>query len=458
MLADLNNSLGQVGRIAAEGKFGEASLVVQMAAGANPVVSRRSPVDYLQTFSRELIDTATDAWAGDADAALALPGRWTVTLTHDLASALTTAEPSVTWRVLPEVSSVEALLVDVPVWALGPTWDAEKPAIFLVENLEEGNVLHLGRSAIVPLSSATDSSQAKQIFARSAASQRRVPNCPEAASPKALTPTLRTGLRLVDLERAAWRRCATMSWVALSTKVEILRADGALVVEIFGLQRVTHRLERAVVEVDEYQARRAYEMWEWASAPDAVDQRLAVQQVASLYRDQPPWERSADVYEAAAAVFATLRRDAVSEVLLSRRSARTLALDIANRTTEQVVAAARVAIERSVASLLAIGGVIIAQTTKVLTDGQAQDLRILLFFFLIGLILWNAAVEGPPLSAPLDNLRKDLRTVADLLTDSERDEILRLESIVSARRTVFRIRLVVPAVYAVAALAALLVR
>jgi len=458
VLSDLSGLLDVADRASAEGVFGEASLLVLMAKGKQPVVSRQSPVDYLRTFGRELVDTAADAWAGDAEAALSLPGRWTVTVVRDLSSALAAVEPTFTWRVLPGLSAIEALLLQVPVWALGPTWDEGQPTVFLLEDLDKGNTLHLGRSAIVPLAADEDILEAMRALERRTARDWRMPDLPDAAAPEALAPTLRTGSKLAALEHAAWMRCATMSWVALSTKVDLLGAGSAIVLEVFGLQRVAHRVEAKGVSINEYQARKAYGLYEWASAPDAVDQRLAVQQVASLYRDQPPWEKSADVYDAAIAVFATLRRDAVSEVLLARRSARTLALDVANRTTEQVVAAARVAVERAVATLLAIGGVIVAQTTKALTEGQAQDLRVLLAVFLVGLVLWNITVEGPPLSAPLKSLVQDLRAIADLLTDSERKEILRLDALVSARRRAVRIRVLVPAVYLVAALAALMVR
>jgi hypothetical protein len=78
--------------------------------------------------------------------------------------------------------------------------------------------------------------------------------------------------------------------------------------------------------------------------------------------------------------------------------------------------------------------VIVAQTTRAITEGQAHDLRARLALFLLGLIVWNLTVEGPPVSSPLKSLRRDLDTVADRLTESERDEILQLSAITSACR------------------------
>ncbi|WP_159878977.1 hypothetical protein [Plantibacter sp. T3] len=440
--------------IAAVGAFGDASLAVVTGKEGHRTVTQQSVIDIPRTFNRDTVDAASDAWAGDVDAALSLPGVWTVTMKYDFSAILATAEPSLGWQVLPGVSDVESMISSTPVWALGPTWDAEKPVIFVLEDLNAQQMLRLGRSAIVPLSSEVTVAEVAHALCQLTPTVWRIAELPEAASPAALAPSLRYGTELAALEHAMWLRCATMAWVGLSTSVKFERSAASVLLEVFGLQRVAHRVGSDGISISEAQARRAYELFVWASGSDAVDQRLAVQQVASLYRDVPPWGKSGDVFDAAVAVFATLRRDAVSEVLLARRAARTFAVDVAHRATEQTAATARSTVERCVATLLAIGGVIIARTTKAITEGQAHDLRTLLALFLLGLIVWNITIEGPPVSSPLKSLRQDLDTVADLLTESERDDILRLSAVRAASRRATVIRIAVPAVYLAAAIAA----
>jgi hypothetical protein len=419
--------------IAAVGAFGDASLAVVTGKEGHRTVTQQSVIDIPRTFNRDTVDAASDAWAGDVDAALSLPGVWTVTMRYDFSAILATAEPSLGWQVLPGVSDVESMISSTPVWALGPTWDAEKPVIFVLEDLNAQQMLRLGRSAIVPLSSEVMVAEVAHALCQLTPTVWRIAELPEAASPAALAPSLRYGTELAALEHAMWLRCATMAWVGLSTSVKFERSAASVLLEVFGLQRVSHRVDSDGISISEAQARRAYELFVWASGSDAVDQRLAVQQVA---------------------VFATLRRDAVSEILLARRAARTFAVDVAHRVTEQTAATARSTVERCVATLLAIGGVIIARTTKAITEGQAHDLRTLLALFLLGLIVWNITIEGPPVSSPLKSLRQDIDTVADLLTESERDDILHLSAVRSASRRATVIRIAVPAVYLAAAIAA----
>ncbi|MCC4906788.1 hypothetical protein [Microbacterium sp. cx-59] len=444
--------------VTAVGQFGEASLSIVIDKVGNRAVTRQSPVDALRIFGREMSNLAADAWAGDVHSALALPGTWTVRIKHDRSALLSNAERAVIWHVLSDVSAVESLTTVTPFWSLGPTWDAEKPVIYVVEDLAPDEGLWLGRSAVVPLLSDTMVSEAVQTLGSRHRETWSIPELPDAAHPDALAPARRVGNELADLEKKLWIRCATMSWVCLASSMRLNDARTTLELEVFGLQRVAYPIGPQGIPLEPAEARRAYEMFRWAHGLDAVDQRLAVQQVASLYRDVAPWNKTSDVFDAATAVFATLRRDAVGEVILARRSARTLAIDIAHRTSEQTSAAARSAVERGVATLLAIGGVIVANTTGTITDGQAQNLRSLLGFFLLALIVWNVTIEGPSLSLPLRALRKDLSKIADMLTEAERKEVRELNAVTSARRRAIVIRVVVPLVYLAGAIAAWTVR
>ncbi|MGZ1489491.1 hypothetical protein [Brevibacterium sediminis] len=457
LLSELAGASPRFESIVAEGVFGDASLRVVIDGSGNRAVTRQSPVDPARIFGREAADTAIDAWQGDVDSALSLPGEWTVTVEQDLSTKLCAYYPNVRWQVLPTIGDFEVLFADAPVWSLGPTLDTDSPTIFVIEELDDGQSLTLGNSAVVPLASDSFVLEAAKLTFETPPGKWGLPELPESPSPAALAPAKRTGSDLEWLENAMWIRCATMSWAGLATSVKLQNSGSQLALEVFGLQRVEHLVNPQGALIPLSEAPRAFDLYRWASGSGALDQRLAVQQVASLYRDVPPWENSNDVFDAALAVFANLRRDAVSEVLLARRAARTLAIDVAQRVTESASAIARSAIERCVATLLAIGGVIVAQTTSAITADQASDLRGLLAIFLVGLAVWNIFVEGPPARSPLKSLRSDLGTVADLLTPRERHEIMELEAVKSALRRTKVIQIAVPSVYVVAAIAAWLV-
>ena len=458
LLSELDAEQSAFDSITVVGVFGSASLDVAISGSGHKTVTRQSVVDIPRTFSREMLETAEDAWAGDVDSALSLPGSWEVTVRHDLSGAVTAAKPDLVWRVIPTVADLELLISRDPVWSLGPIFDTDKLVIFLIEQLSDQQELRLGHSAVVPLSSEIVVADAACALVQQKRGQWGIAELSEAASPSSLAPSFRVGIELAALEQSMWLRCATMSWVGLSTRVELDRAASKLVLEVFGLQRVAHQINSAGLSIGDDQARRAYELFEWASGSNAVDQRFALQQVASLYRDVPPWAKSDDVFDAALAVFSTLRRDAVSEVLLAIRAARAFAIEMANRAAERTAAIARSTVERCVATLLAIGGVIVAQTTKAITESQAHDLRLLLVVLLLGLIAWNVMVESPPVGSSIKSLRRDFNTIADLLTERERNEILQLDAVTSVFGRARFIRVAVPAVYVAVAIAAWTVR
>jgi hypothetical protein len=355
------------------------------------------------------------------------------------------------------VADVMEYLTATPFWTLGEVFDRTSMAIFVIDDIPPGEYLLLGRAAFVSTAGFAEVERALAASDNFAVTPLPDRVLPSAARPHALAPRERRGRATADLERTMWDRCASMSWVGLASDARIEMGGRELKLEIFGLQRVHYSLTSTGFSVDEQTARLSLELFDWASGVDSTDQRLAVQQVASLYRDEAPWLRTADVFGAAQAVFGTLRRDAVNEVFLARRAARTHVIAVAQTVTEAVNALAKSTLERCVVTLLAIGGVIVARTVGAITEVQEFDLRVLVSLFLVALAVWSIAFEGATATSPLKSLKVDLPIIADLLTPDERAEVLRLDAVARAQRRATLARAIVPATYLAAAIAALLV-
>ncbi|MHB1491402.1 MAG: hypothetical protein ACYCTH_13055 [Cellulomonas sp.] len=432
--------------------FGDTTLEILLACDGSMSVLDPGPVDFRQVFAQENRRDAQAAWRGDAAAALRLPGRWTVRVEVDLSSTLQSAAPHLSWHVLSTIDELARLVSAVPVWDLAPALDPDNAPVFVLEDLGADELLLLGRGAVIPLDSDTAALTAVSHIESVMLDPWHVPELPQAPRPGAIRPVLLRGTSLAAVEHKIWDATATLAWVGLASSVR--RATDALRIEVLGLQRVAYDLPAAGLEVSQDDARRSYELFGWAGGADTIDQRLAVQQVVSLYRDAPPWTKINDVADAARAVFSSLRRDSVSEALQARRAARTLALDAGQRAADQVNGVTKSVAERLTASLLAIGGVIVAQTTAVIDLGQASDLRTLIALFLVGLAIWNIVAESPPLRGTINDLRADLPQFADTLTEAEIRKILALRSVTSAARRAVAISFAVPAVYLLAALVA----
>ncbi len=438
-------------------KFGNGSELDISVAGEGGQVVENQRGTFSDRFFGRQASQARDAWDGDADAALGLPGAWVVSAEIRLAEPINESHPETAWVVVPTVDVVLAAISEVPVWKLAPSFDRLLPTVWLVEALGASDVLIAGASAIVPLGSDSAAAEVASALATHAppARWRKPAHLPDLAHPKALAPIQVRGTALNQLEAAMWRASATTAWVAIASTVGTPSTGSAKIdVEYFGLQRVSHEIDRAGIAVTSDDASLALEMFTWSTSPDSVDQLLAVQQVCSLYREVAPWYSTADVFDAAQSVFMTLRRDAVAEALKERRAARAVAIEAAQRTSEHVAALSRSTAERVVGTLLAVVGVLVAKTTKTITPEQAQDLHWLLVVALVALAAWTIFIEGPPLTAPLSELEEDLPEIAKLLRPRERDEILKLHAIQGARHRARLIRWCAPIVFGLSAVAA----
>jgi hypothetical protein len=218
---------------------------------------------------------------------------------------------------------------------------------------------------------------------------------------------------------------AQAAWAGVASKVSVNAATKALDLEYFGYQRTMHSLEdrRCFTPAQAYAA---IALHDWVAAGDPTDPTLAIRQVVSLYPDNEVFFKGGDVKAAAEPIFTALRSDAVADAAKSQREVRGTAMTVGRQSADASIAMAK----GTLASLIAIGGVIVARSTKALTDGQAHDLRSLIALFLVFLAVWSFFIEGPP--------------------------VTRVVAVFKAERRGWIVRFATPVVYLAAALLALL--
>ena len=435
------------------GDFGGLSLTIEVNRAGQALVTDRTPGDLSTVFSGAKLDAARDAWEGDLPSALSLDGEWSASLELDLALLLRASDESRLWYILFDQDDAQSLLEASPFWELRPLVSSDRPLVILIVNAARN----------LRVQTATMQIQALQVDPLQLIEVTEIPRkapltpVPGLPDPRCLAPLYVEPSADSPLAACLWRLSAAACWVWLATDARPTADNGGIDVEYFGLQRVSHEIGAAGPGVSETHARAALDLWRWATQVTATDQLLAARQVLSLYRDSPPWDRADDVKRASESVFLALRGDAVAEAFKARREARTLALTVGRQTGEATVALARGAVERCLASLLAIGGVIIARSTNALSQAQADKLHMLLGVALFLLAFWSIFVEGPPVTAAIRGLRRDLDTFSDLLTIADCDAVVSLTSLRMAGSQAKRARWLVPTAYSAAGIAALLI-
>ena len=424
-------------------------------------IADASPGDLREAFSGADLDLAQDAWGGDVEAAMGLTGSWSATAHVDPAQLLQAADRAHRWYVLPSVNAVCALFRENPWWELGGLLEPPEPVMILVWNAPLDLDVHTLRLHIRSLAADIESLARlpSEIATSMAVDVTRLTGRPATGVPAPLTLAPSSdreplaGSDAAEIYVELWRCCAAAAWAWLATAVELHNRQSATL-EFFGLQRTRHNLPSSGPNINVQQCQASYELWRWATRNDSPDQLLASRQVISLYRDEPPWPQASDIQLAAEPVFVALRSDATAEAFRMQREARALALTVARETADATIGLAKGAVERCLAALAAVGGVIIAHTSNALTDSQAFKLRLLIGIFLIILAGWSALIEGPAASIAIDSLPKDIGTLGDLLSAGQRQQALDLQTLKKAQRQNRIVRVAVPIAYAAAAAAA----
>jgi hypothetical protein len=237
---------------------------------------------------------------------------------------------------------------------------------------------------------------------------------------------------------------AQLLWRAIATSEKINEEQVTLT--FHGYKKSSFDLPAAASwhpsQVDEAMQLRA-----WALYDASPDRLLALRQVVSLYDSSAgPFEHAADVQASAEVIYNGLRTEAVVEAVKSSREAHAQAQDAARQTVKNATDMVKGAVERMLASLVAVGAVLMANAGRVLPDDIGRLLVLLIAGFLLLLAASSVLLEGPLLALPAKKLKEDLDHQAGLLTDTQRTKIDQLPSLVSARCRTNTVRWVVPLV------------
>lgn len=448
-LVEAFESLGELGvSVVLDADFDGMSLRVKSAPpgiAERFMVSEVSAGNPTEAFPDDLREAAEKAWDENVDEALSLPGAWSAAITVDPTALLDRVPGGTEWRAFRDCGAVDRFL------ASGSWAETSR----LVGSPPVGVVLWTGETVRVTtdaLAVATLPDRPDVPAPVRWVGDDDVPGVPD---PSALRPrNAGPGDASSGLALTLWRLAAAAAWARMASGVTASKDGADPVLEFFGFRRTAHPIPANGDGLSGQACRDAYDLWAWATSDVSPDRLLAVRQVVSLYHDQSPWDRARDVRDSAQPVFLALRGDAVAEAFAQQRAARTFALDVARQSATAAAALARGAVERCLASLAAVGGVVVAESGVGLGDGLAESLRALVAVFLAVLAVWSVVVEGPPVTAPTVKLKDDLNSVAPLLSPDERTSISELASVKVAKRHAWTARGAVPFAYLAAAGAA----
>lgn len=424
-------------------RWGTLELQVRFLPSAGFVVEAAVDADLRATFDGDELAKARDAFGGSVEAALALTGSWDVEIELDPAALLTRADQARRWHVVRDQEQLFAILARRPWWTVRSLVDPGTPVVVLTVDEE------------APFSTATVTvtgvRQLEQALALSEPPASTTPSeqaPPGIASPLSLAPS--DDPPNPDLAALLWRYAGATAWACLATDVDT-PSSGLARLEFFGYQRLAMTLGGNGPEVGLSACRDVVDLWRWACLDAGPDRLLAVRQVISLYRGDTLWSSAGDVRRAAEPVFLALRSDAVSEAFRARREAHSTAISVAHQTSETTASLAKGTVERSLATFGGVVGLVLVRSTGVVDVGAVSALLAVVAVYLGSLALWSVFVEGPPVTAAITALNRDLVDLSELLTEPERKRILELQTVRGARRHAWIARVAVPIAYAAAA-------
>lgn len=190
----------------------------------------------------------------------------------------------------------------------------------------------------------------------------------------------------------------------------------------------------------------------WLLSDDSPDRLLAVRHVVSLH-DGTGLPDAKDVEAGAQTIYSGLRSTAVAEAVTSRREAQSHARDAVRQAVKSTQDMLKVFVERFMAALVGVGGVVIGRATLVLDGDVSRSLMLAIACFLVILAAISVLIEGPIVQLPIRDLDTEIVNGYPLLGTGERDAIVDAESVAVTRGKVRTARIVIPAIYVLAALA-----
>jgi hypothetical protein len=406
--------------------------------------------DPASVFEGDALQAAERAWQGDVSAASSLTGNWRGDVSVKLQSPFEKLVPSVAWRVVRNTSVLVNAFAEYPWWRSGELIrEKQRPVIVGIVG-EQGVVyrtpsfvaasLDVLPSLDVPVGMATrrkevESSSASRLPDELPLPEELLPSAPEHADGR--------------IEKALQPKAEASAWAWLSNSVVASGDGGTALLEFFGYRRKTFEVRGEGFTGEPGQ--QAFRLYRWATVEESPDRILAVRQVVSLQDGADLPKRPDDVVTAAEPLYRALRAGEVAAVLETQRQARSIAIETARQGAEAAQAGAKSATERTIASLGAVAGVAVANATAVLSAEDSRGIALGIAALFIFLALWAVLVEGPPMRSPILSLGLDLPKVGYLLSKKEIDEILDMTVVKKARRSVLRVRIVTPLVYALGA-------
>ncbi|MDQ3877019.1 MAG: hypothetical protein M3290_01525 [Actinomycetota bacterium] len=409
------------------------------------VASPSAVNDYYTGNELELAQRAAD---GDVEALLQLEGQWRGAITLDLAKALSVGPNEWTWRVVRSYDRLKSIVDAMRWWEIRTALGGDQPVyIVLLDEVPRwfqsaswccGSLSRLRDPTFDP----TNDERASYVTARGGDPGVGVP-LPDQLLPVA--PHENVG-ELVDVLRA---KAAAACWAWFSNDVAIEEDSSRLA--FFGLRRIDALLPPAGVEQVASQLQ-VIDLFRWTQREPSFDKILAIRQVVSIYSTADFLDLAYDVRRAAEPIYAGLRSDAVAEASSMVQTARQLSVDAARQTLVDLISLSKGLGERVLATLGGLGAIVLASATSNKVPPEISgDLAFAIGSFLIFLALWTLIVEGPTVYLPLKFLKDDVRSAAPSLGSEQMNQILQSPSVRKAQGRVRLIRVLAPAVYAVAA-------
>jgi len=423
-------------------------------AGNDFVVSNTTAIDFSTSFEPKAVSAARSVWNGDVGRLAELPISTNRARASIRLSELVDDETR-DWTVLLKLESLDEYLSATPFWTWRTFFSSERTRVVLVNDL---GASFLRTESVLICSPTYDWAAAVSLLELEEPPYLFERDLSRAPDPNLVAPRSWHGEEISPLRMRLASAASALSWAAFGTRTEVSDDDSQLDVEMFGFQRAVFRISRDGLSEATTSSSDSLELFNWAARDHLVDHLLAVRQISTLRVDRPPWLSTRDVIDAAKPVLVALRSDAVSDVMRARRELEALISNIAVRSAEASASLARSAVERTVALLLAIAGVFVAQSLKAIPEQLSETLRVLVAIVLIALAIWNVFVEGPFASLPLRNLRSDVERMAPLLSDAERLGVTQSRTVGRTSNRAILVRVAVPVVYIAAALAAVVVR
>jgi len=230
--------------------------------------------------------------------------------------------------------------------------------------------------------------------------------------------------------------CASI-WIGVSsdhTKTSI---------EFFGYKRVNFTIPASW---DPHVIVGALRLREWAFSEKSADRLLALRQIISLYTEAP-FSYVDEILESADPIYFALRSDATAEALRDTRDAETHAQQAVRLSAQGAVDLAKLAGERALTGLIAVGAAVIANVTEVLdAEVTTAILGFIAGYFALILALF-LLVDRRAIALPIEQLNSEIERKVTYLSPTVIQSISQSPTVLGALKLVIVTRIAVVCIY-----------